>query len=363
MKKLMSLLLCIALLAGIGCTALADNAEAAQKAATMTLDELAAAAKAEGELNSLGMPDEWANWKGLWDYLTATYGIKHVDTDMSSAEELAKFESEKDNATGDIGDIGLPMISVALEKDLLLPYKTSSWDSIPDWAKDGEGKWIEAYTCTTAFLIDKDNLKGREVPTTWKALKEGGFKVCIGDVLKASQAYHGVLSAAVALGGDEANLAPAVEYFAEIAKAGLLNVNNPMVANLEKGEADVAIVWDFNALGYADQIDRARFEIVIPSDGAVQSGYASVINKYAKHPYAAMLAREVMLSDVGQNFLAEGYARPIREDVKLTETAQAKQLPAEMYAATYKIKDFKVWEATVAELADVWQEEVAIFIK
>ncbi|MCL1855581.1 MAG: ABC transporter substrate-binding protein [Clostridia bacterium] len=363
MKKFLSLVLCAALCVGIFGAAIADNTEAAQKAATMTLDELAAAAQAEGSLNSLGMPDEWANWKALWDYITDTYGIAHADTDMSSAEELAKFENEKDNATGDIGDIGLAMTSVAMEKDLLLPFKTTYWDSIPDWAKEEDGKWIEAYTCTIAFMVDKDNLKGRPVPTTWAELKEGGFNVCIGDVLKASQAYHGVLSAAVALGGDEGNLQPAIEYFAEIAQAGLLNVNNPMVANLEKGEADVAVVWDFNALGYRDQIDTDRFEVVIPSDGAVQSGYASVINKYAKNPYAAMLSREIMLSDIGQNFLAEGYARPIRGDIELTEEALAKQLPADMYANTYKINDFQVWETTVADLSDLWQEEVAIYIQ
>ena len=365
MKKFLSLVLCAALCASLFSVALADNTEAAAKAAAMTLDELVAAAQTEGTVNSLGMPDEWANWKALWDYITETYGISHTDTDMSSAEELAKFENEKDNATGDIGDIGLVMTAVAMEKDLLLPFKTSHWDSIPDWAKEEDGKWIVAYTCTIAFMVDKDNLKGRPVPTTWKELKEGGFNVCIGDVIKAAQAYNGVLSAAAALGGDEGNLQPAIEYFAEIAQAGLLNVNNPMVANLEMGEADVAIVWDFNALGYRDQINPDRFEVVIPSDGAVQSGYASIINKYAKHPYAAMLAREIMLSDLGQNFLAEGSARPIREDVALTDEALAKLLPADMFANAniYNIKDFAVWEATVAELADLWQEEVAIYIK
>jgi len=362
MKKLLCLVLCVVLSACFAMGAMADASEAAVAAASMSYDELVAAAQGEGHVNSLGMPDEWANWVALWEYITETYGITHVDTDMSSAEELAKFENEKDNATGDIGDIGLAMTSVAVEKDLLLPFKTSYWDSIPDWAKQEDGLWIEAYTCTTAFMIDKNNLKGRLVPTSWKELKEGGYKVCIGDVLKAAQAYNGVLACAVAMGGDEGDMEPALAYFAELAQAGLLNVNNPMVANLEKGEIDVAIVWDFNALGYRDAIDTDRFEVVIPSDGAVQSGYASIINKYAKHPFAAMLAREIMLSDLGQNFLAEGYARPIR-DVALSDIAKAKQLPAEMYVNTYKIQDFKVWEATVAELADLWQDEVAAFIK
>lgn len=46
-------------------------------------------------VNSVGMPDAWANWKGTWDDLAKKYGLKHIDTDMSSAQEVAKFEAEK----------------------------------------------------------------------------------------------------------------------------------------------------------------------------------------------------------------------------------------------------------------------------
>lgn len=59
------------------------------------LKTLEAAAKAEGAVNSVGMPDDWANWKGTWDDLAKTYGLKHIDTDMSSAQEIAKFAAEK----------------------------------------------------------------------------------------------------------------------------------------------------------------------------------------------------------------------------------------------------------------------------
>src|SRR3990167_11010069 len=64
------------------------------------------AARAEGAVNSVGMPDSWANWKDTWVDLNKLYGLKHMDTDMSSAQEIAKFAAEKDNATADIGDVG-----------------------------------------------------------------------------------------------------------------------------------------------------------------------------------------------------------------------------------------------------------------
>ena len=105
MKKILCLILCLTML--LGCTsALADEAAAAaaaEAAATMTVDELVAAAQGEGQLFSVGMPDEWANWKSLWAYITDTYGINHSDTDMSSAEELARFALEG-KADADIGE-------------------------------------------------------------------------------------------------------------------------------------------------------------------------------------------------------------------------------------------------------------------
>ncbi len=38
-------------------------------AADVDLKALETAAKAEGAVNSVGMPDEWANWKGTWEDL------------------------------------------------------------------------------------------------------------------------------------------------------------------------------------------------------------------------------------------------------------------------------------------------------
>ena len=51
-------------------------------------------------------------------------GLKHTDTDMSSAEEIAKFEAEKDKPTADIGDVGIAFAPVAVEKGVAQPYKT-----------------------------------------------------------------------------------------------------------------------------------------------------------------------------------------------------------------------------------------------
>ena len=330
-----------------------------QAMANEDLKALEQAARAEGEVNSVGMPDSWANWKDTWADLNKLYGLKHMDTDMSSAQEIAKFDAEKDNATADIGDVGAAFGPIAMQKGVTQPYKPSTWEQIPAWAKDADGHWMLAYTGSIAFIVNKQLVK--EPPKSWADLKEGKYKVAIGDVSAAAQAVNGVLAAAIANGGDEKNIQPGLDFFAEIAKQGRLSLSNPTIQTLEKGEVEVGVVWDFNGLSYRDQIDPSRFEVLIPSDGSVISGYTTIINKYAKHPNAAKLAREYILSDAGQINLAKGNARPIRaEHLTLPPEVQAKLLPNEQYAKVQPIKDAAAWEATSKALPQLWQENVII---
>ena len=335
--------------------ALASQAMAAETDITA----LEQAARKEGAVNSVGMPDSWANWKDTWQDLSDKYGLKHMDTDMSSAQEIAKFAAEKDNASADIGDVGAAFGPIAVQQGVTQPYKPTTWSQIPEWAKDADGHWMLAYTGSIAFIVNKQLVK--DTPKSWADLKTGKYRVAIGDVSAAAQAVNGVLAAAIANGGDEKNIQPGLDYFAQIAEQGRLSLANPTIQTLEKGEVEVGIVWDFNGLSYRDQIDPNRFEVLIPSDGSVISGYTTIINKYAKNPNAAKLAREYILSDAGQINLAKGNARPIRaEHLTLPADVQAKLLPNEQYAKVKPIKDAAAWEATSKTLPQLWQENVII---
>lgn len=331
------------------------NAIASEKT---DLSALISAAKKEGAVYSVGMPDSWANWKDTWRDLKTKYALEHQDTDMSSAQEIAKFEAERKNATADIGDVGFAFARVAVRKGVTQPYKPSTWNEIPDWAKDKEGHWALAYTGSIAFISNNNLVK--DAPKSWADLLKGDYKVTVGDVGVASQANNAVLAAAFANGGDESNLKPAIEYYAKLAKQNRLSFNNPSIANLEKGEVEVAILWDFNALNYRDKIDRDRFTVSIPQDGSVISGYTTIINKFAKNPNAAKLAREYIFSDQGQINLANGYARPIRTSIKMPAEVQAKLLPNSQYSNVQPITDFKAWEKSARKLPRQWQESVLI---
>ncbi len=321
------------------------------------LKDLERLARAEGKLASVGMPDDWANWRGTWADLGKLYGISHVDSDMSSAEEIAKIEAEKANASVDIGDVGFEFGAIAKARGITQPYKPGTWAQVPDWAKDADGHWALAYTGTIAFAVNTKRVKA--VPRSWKALFESNARVLIGEVGRAAQANAGVLSAAIALGGDETHLAPALAAFAPLAKQRRLVMTNASPALMERGEADVFVMWDFNALSYRDKIPNAAdYEILIPSDGSVTSGYTTIINKNAPHPNAAMLAREYIFSDAGQIQLARGNARPIRADsVALPDDIRRKLVDSKQYAKARAVRP-AVWTEEVKKLPRAWQRDV-----
>ncbi len=339
----------------------AEGGNAKAKAGdTPTMDQLVPLAQKEGKVVSVGMPDSWANWKDTWSDLKTKYKIEHTDTDMSSAEELAKFENEKNNQP-DIGDVGIQFGPFAEKKGLTLAYKTEYWDEVPAWAKDDNGDWMVGYTGSISFLCNKTLVS--TCPKTWDDIAKGDYKVAVGDVTKAAQAQYAVLAAAFAKGGDEKNIQPGIDFFAALADKGRISKVDVSVPNIQKGEVPVALLWDFNALGYRDQIDPAKFEIHVPTDGSVVSGYASVINKNAAHPNAAKLARDYIFSDAGQINLAKGYARPIRSSVKLPADIAAKLVNSDEYKNVHPVKDFDTWTNTIKELPQLWLEQVQAKVK
>lgn len=201
---------------GSGGNAAATDTSQAAQAEELSLADLEAKAKEEGSVVSVGMPDTWANWKDTWADLKTKYSLDHTDTDMSSADEIAKFEAEKDKPTADIGDVGIAFGPVAVDKGVTQPFKTSYWDEIPDWAKDKDGHWVVGYQGSIAFFTNTDLVK--QPPQSWEDLKNGDYKIIVGDVTKAAQAQMAVLAAAIAYGGDETNIEPGIAYFEDLAK-------------------------------------------------------------------------------------------------------------------------------------------------
>jgi putative spermidine/putrescine transport system substrate-binding protein len=318
--------------------------------------------KAEGALNSYGMPPDWTNFGEIWDGFLPKYNLTHSDTDMSSAEEIQKFDAEKNNPVADIGDIGIQFGPVAIDAGTVQPYIPTRWNLVPDYAKDPDGNWMCWYTGTISFAVNTALVPN--VPRTWADLKKPEYKgkVGISDPRTTGQGAMSFLAANFAAGGDEKTLDPGFTYFKDISTAGSFTPAGPSSANVEKGEVAIAILWDFNALPLRDKLaaktPAVPIEVVIPSDGTTQAPYCHIINKYAAHPNAAKLFREYILTDEVQILQAKKYARPIIDGLELPADVAAKFPPVEQYASVKPVTDWKAAADSIASLAEGWTIEV-----
>ena len=63
------------------------------------MDALIAAAKAEGELNVIALPHDWANYGEIIETFKKKYGLKvnEINPDAGSADEIEAIKANKDN--------------------------------------------------------------------------------------------------------------------------------------------------------------------------------------------------------------------------------------------------------------------------
>ena len=347
MKKLVCLFLAAVMMLTVF-SALAEDLN------SYTLEEIIAKAQEEGHVESVGMPDTWANWGDSWALLTAKYGIAHDDEDMSSAEELTMFAND---ATRDIGDVGLAFTQQAIDNGLVQGYKTTNWDSVPEWAKAEDGLWMIAYTGATSFIFNKDLCK-EEMPTSWEDVRKGTYKLTIGDVVGGATGQGVVVATAYAFGGDMHNLQPAFDFWTEMAKAGRIDKGDILLARIQAGEVECGVTWSYNSPGYRDKTPQYNISVGIPTDGAILVGYASVISANSDTPFAAALAREVIFSDEGQINLAKAGAVPTRTNVEIPAEIVAATFDPSTYANAVGISDAAEYAEVCQEVSEWWAENI-----
>ena len=313
-----------------------------------------AAGAVEKQLISYGMSDDWVNLGNTWKAIENRYGLVHTDTDMTSAEQITRLLAEKDAPVMDVADIGYDFLGKLLENDLATPYKNSSWSKIPERFKDPDGRWAAAYWGAIAFLVNTDIIKN--VPQTWDDLLKPEYndKVVSRDPRVSTYATASVLAAAYAHGGGENNVQPGLDFFKKLRDSGNLRQGVVLnVAAVQKGEAPIALVYDFDGFAKRDSTGLP-LKIVIPKDGTVGMIFAQYISSRAPHPNAAKRAIDYFLSDEGQISFATGYAHPTRSNVTLPADVAAKLLPQSAYNKIYFPSNLASFSAAIKKIVEGW---------
>jgi putative spermidine/putrescine transport system substrate-binding protein len=295
----------------------ASCSEATAKTATSVsscggLSALISAAKAEGRLNVIALPRDWANYGAILDKFTATYGIPITsdNPDGSSQDEVnAVQQLGTTSRAPDVLDIGM---AVALANtNLFAPYKVSTWNDILDSQKEPTGLWFQDYGGFMSVGYDSS-----KVPTinNFDDLLGSGFKSKValnGNPKQANAALNGVMMANLAEGGSLDDISKGVDFFHRLKQAGNFVPVQATTATVKNGTTPVVFDWDY--LSAAHGTDVPTWKVFVPSNAILGGYYAQAVNKNAPHPAAARLWEEFLYSDVGQNLWLAGLARPVRQ--------------------------------------------------
>ena len=256
------------------------------------------------------------------DGFKAKYGltVNELNPDAGSGDEIEAIKANKDNKgpqAPDVIDVGLSFGPSAKADGLLQPYKVSTWDTIPDSAKDADGYWYGDYYGVLAFEVNKDlvkNAAGRLGRPAEAGLQELGrarrrsARLQPGDPGRLSppasrrRAATPTRPATPASSSSPSSTRPATSCR-----------SSARPAPLAQGATPIIIRWDYNALADRDTLNgNPPVEVVVPKTGVVAGVYVQAISAYAPHPNAAKLWMEYLYSDEGQLGWLKGYCHPIR---------------------------------------------------
>ncbi len=274
------------------------------------LEGLIAAAEAEGELNVIALPDNWANYGEIKALFEETYDIviNDADPDISSAEEIAAADNLRGQDTApDVFDLGTAVTLDSL--DYFAPYQVANWDEIPDANKEATGLWVNDYTGSMSIGYNSNEVPKPESLEDLLGDDYRGAVALNGDPTQAGAAFAAVGLATVQSGGTLDDYQDGIDFFEQLNDAGNFLPVNVTEAAIASGEIKVAFDWSYNNLAVASTVDG--WEVTTLPGTVYTSFYNQAINNDAPHPAAARLWMEFLYSAEAQNLFIVGGAYPV----------------------------------------------------
>ena len=262
------------------------------------MDDLIAAAQAEGELTVYGSCEE--------EYLAAAcqhfqevFGIKVNYQRLSTGEVQAKIEEEKGNPSADVWFGGTTdPYNVVAKEGLLEPYAAQNASHLlSDMYKDPDGNWYGIYKGILGFMVNTDELArmNLEAPADWQDLLKPEYKglVWLSNYNTAGTAKLVINTMIQKYGHDEG-----IQYLVDLDKNIEVYTKSGSGPSKNVGTGECVIGIGFLHDGITQIVDNGytNVDLVIPSSGTSFEIGATAIFKGAKHPNAAKLWIEYALS-------------------------------------------------------------------
>ena len=289
MKKLVSLLLALALLVSMSSVAFAAKEDFDP--------ELVAAAQAEGELTVYGSCEE--------PYLAAAaknfekeFGIKVSYLRLSTGEVQAKITEEKGNPSADVwfGGTNDPYNESA-KLGLLMAYEAKNAKNLASpMYRDADGYWYGIYKGILGFMVNTEELKrlNLEAPKGWDDLLKPEYKdkIWLSNPNTAGTAKLVINTLVQLKGHDEA-----MKYFVELDKNIAQYTKSGSGPSKKVGIGECVIAIGFLHDGITQILDGYdNIALTIPEEGTSFEIGSTAIFEGCAHENAAKLWIEYALS-------------------------------------------------------------------
>ncbi|HVC85768.1 MAG TPA: ABC transporter substrate-binding protein [Solirubrobacteraceae bacterium] len=318
---------------------------------------LVKAAKAEGTLNLIADPLNWANYGEIISSFSKKYGIKVNDVNKlgTSQQEITALQTlGSQSRAPDAVDVGQ---SYALNNaSLFAPYKVQTWNLIPAANKAANGTWANDYGGYVSIGCNTSIVK--VCPTSFADLTNPAYKndVALDDPpTTANSAFSGVWAAALANGGSFDNITPGITFFQKLHQIGNFVETPGLAGAITAGQTPIVIDWDYNnaATAVANK-GKFKWTTAVPTDASFAAFYAQALSAKAPHPAAARLWLEYLYSATGQNLWLKGLSRPVELPAMIkngtVNKTYLKALPAVAKPAKYpSLAQVTAAEAVVAQ--------------
>jgi len=277
----------------------APAAEApAETEAADPMEELIAAAKAEGTLVVYGSCEE-EYLAAACEHFQELYGIEVQYQRLSTGEVQSKVEEEKGNPSGDVWFGGTTdPYNVCAAAGLLEPYEAMNASHLlGDAYRDKDGCWYGIYKGILGFMVNKDELDrmGLEAPQDWADLLKPEYEglIWLSNYNTAGTAKLVINTMIQKYGHDEG-----IQYLKDLDKNIQVYTKSGSGPSKNVGTGECVIGIGFLHDGITQIVDNGygNIQLIIPSTGTSFEIGATAIFKGCAHPNAAKLWIEYALS-------------------------------------------------------------------
>ena len=271
------------------------------------MDDLIAAAQAEGELTVYGSCEE-EYLAAACEHFQEVFGIKVNYQRLSTGEVQAKIEEEKGNPSADVWFGGTTdPYNVLAKEDLLEPYAAQNASHLlSDMYKDPDGKWYGIYKGILGFMVNTDELArmNLEAPADWQDLLKPEYKglIWLSNYNTAGTAKLVINTMIQKYGHDEG-----IQYLVDLDKNIEVYTKSGSGPSKNVGTGECVIGIGFLHDGITQIVDNGytNVQLVIPSSGTSFEVGATAMFKGAAHSNAAKLWIEYALSPECVNLAAQ----------------------------------------------------------